>query len=309
MKDNYEEELNRMQLELEKKDRWIQSLLIQQKQYHQKFQMQNLSQPKSQASNNIMWLSIQSDNRFSVTNIPTDANVVSVPPLNVVTSSQSPISTTTCSATNITTDTTLRPINSPTTQVGIDSLIFQNSNDNNHNNSWQTIQSTIKSDNGSNNKKGNENNENPNPILPQISKPELQSNTKVSQESNNSITTISNKNEKISDPNVKKEDNNINSNVTNSADSSNGVKNSQSPVNNANQTGSKDTNKRNNSQTLIFNERSSNSKPIPTFLFDLDPTNVLEEWKKVTPECYVLYNPSLSRNIDVDSHMSFDHYS
>ena len=41
---------------------------------------------------------------------------------------------------------------------------------------------------------------------------------------------------------------------------------------------------------LIPNERSNNSKPIPSFLLDLNPVNALEQWKKVTPEYYILYN-------------------
>ncbi|KAG0658800.1 general transcription repressor [Monosporozyma unispora] len=65
-----------------------------------------------------------------------------------------------------------------------------------------------------------------------------------------------------------------------------------------------------NSNYLVpYNERSNNLKPIPPYLLDLDPTNALEKWKKVTQDYYILYNPALPRNLDVDLHMSFDHSS
>ena len=64
-----------------------------------------------------------------------------------------------------------------------------------------------------------------------------------------------------------------------------------------------------NNSLVPYNERSNHLKPIPPYLLDLDPTNVLEKWKKVTQDYYVLYNPALPRNLEVDLHMSFDHSS
>ena len=302
MKDSYEEEVSRMKLELEAKDRQIQSLLIQQQQLQQKLQMQNLSPLEPQASNNTTISSNQTDNRLSVTNITTNANVASVPPSNIVTNSQPSKSTTT--ATDITMKTTAHPINPPTTQVGVNSLITHNSNNNDRNNNLQKIESTMIFENNSNNQNGNINTNISKPILPQIndSRNSSKSNTDFFQEPKIGST--------VNDSKVEKEEKDTDTSVLNSTDTSDNAKNSQSFVTNVNQTDNQNNNKKKKkNDVLISNDRSNNSKPIPSFLLDLDPTNVSKKWKKVTSEYYILYNPSLPRNIDVDLHISFDHSS
>lgn len=58
-----------------------------------------------------------------------------------------------------------------------------------------------------------------------------------------------------------------------------------------------------------YNQRASHSKPIPPFLLDLDAQNVPASLKKQTDDYYVLYNPALPRDLDVELHCSLDHTS
>lgn len=56
-------------------------------------------------------------------------------------------------------------------------------------------------------------------------------------------------------------------------------------------------------------QRSTHSKPIPPFLLDLDTQLVPPHLKKQTNDYYVLYNPALPRELDVELHQSLDHSS
>lgn len=56
-------------------------------------------------------------------------------------------------------------------------------------------------------------------------------------------------------------------------------------------------------------ERNSHVKEIPPFLTDLDFVKANPDFKKQTPEFYVLYNPALKRELDVDLMQSLDHLS
>ncbi|AGO13643.1 AaceriAGL234Wp [[Ashbya] aceris (nom. inval.)] len=58
-----------------------------------------------------------------------------------------------------------------------------------------------------------------------------------------------------------------------------------------------------------YDQRSVHAKPIPPFLADLDSQLVPSHLKKQTSEYYVLYNPALPRDLDVDLHHSLDHSS
>ncbi|AMD22559.1 HHL211Cp [Eremothecium sinecaudum] len=58
-----------------------------------------------------------------------------------------------------------------------------------------------------------------------------------------------------------------------------------------------------------YDHRFIHAKPIPPFLVDLDADLVPAHLKKQTPDYYVLYNPALPRDMDVDLHNSLDHSS
>nr|5AFU_3 Chain 3, DYNEIN TAIL [Sus scrofa]5AFU_4 Chain 4, DYNEIN TAIL [Sus scrofa] len=58
-----------------------------------------------------------------------------------------------------------------------------------------------------------------------------------------------------------------------------------------------------------YNQRANHSKPIPPFLLDLDSQSVPDALKKQTNDYYILYNPALPREIDVELHKSLDHTS
>ncbi|KAH3900759.1 chromatin-silencing transcriptional regulator TUP1 SCDLUD_003764 [Saccharomycodes ludwigii] len=57
------------------------------------------------------------------------------------------------------------------------------------------------------------------------------------------------------------------------------------------------------------NQRATHSKPIPPFLLDLDSQLVPANLKKQTNDYYILYNPALPREIDVELHKSLNHSS
>ncbi|RKP31314.1 WD40 repeat-like protein [Metschnikowia bicuspidata] len=56
-------------------------------------------------------------------------------------------------------------------------------------------------------------------------------------------------------------------------------------------------------------EKNMHVKEIPPFLTDLDVMKAKPDLKKQTPEFYVLYNPALKRELDVDLMQSLDHSS
>ncbi|OBA21004.1 WD40 repeat-like protein [Metschnikowia bicuspidata var. bicuspidata NRRL YB-4993] len=56
-------------------------------------------------------------------------------------------------------------------------------------------------------------------------------------------------------------------------------------------------------------EKNSHVKEIPPFLSDLDFVKANPDFKKQSPEFYVLYNPALKRELDVDLMQSLDHLS
>lgn len=56
-------------------------------------------------------------------------------------------------------------------------------------------------------------------------------------------------------------------------------------------------------------EKNSHVKEIPPFLTDLDVMRANPDFKKLTPEFYVLYNPAFKRDLDVDLMQSLDHSS
>lgn len=56
-------------------------------------------------------------------------------------------------------------------------------------------------------------------------------------------------------------------------------------------------------------EKNLHVKEIPPFLSDLDVTKANPDFKKQTPEFYVLYNPAFKRDLDVDLVQSLDHSS
>ncbi|GAV54243.1 hypothetical protein ZYGR_0AK07450 [Zygosaccharomyces rouxii] len=58
-----------------------------------------------------------------------------------------------------------------------------------------------------------------------------------------------------------------------------------------------------------YNQRVSHTKPIPPFLLDLDSQSVPASLKKQTDDYYILYNPALPRELDVELHCSLDHTS
>lgn len=57
------------------------------------------------------------------------------------------------------------------------------------------------------------------------------------------------------------------------------------------------------------NQRSLHAKPIPPFLVDLDSQLVPPNLKKQTNDYYILYNPALPHDLDIDMHLSLDHSS
>ncbi|KAK5963532.1 chromatin-silencing transcriptional regulator TUP1 PWA37_004664 [Arxiozyma heterogenica] len=298
MKDSYEEELSRMKLGLEEKDRQIQSLLIQQQQWQQKFQIQNISQNASQTFDGPIVALQQPDNRLSVASITSDIHMVVNSTADNATKAQTsiPITTTNVNASvAMPTNTVLHPANTPITHVGVNSLISQDNDDSSCGNNWQRPQSTIKSDDIKHNQNTNSNasNDSSTSISPSIN---------VSQGLDTSAIETK---EVIANFNVS-----TNTDYNNNTEASNALVTVSSQI--ETQNSDKNDNKHNNKNTnriLISNERSNNSKPIPNFLLDLNPVNTLEQWKKVTPEYYILYNPSLPRSIDVDLYMSFEHSS
>lgn len=56
-------------------------------------------------------------------------------------------------------------------------------------------------------------------------------------------------------------------------------------------------------------EKNLHVKEIPPFLADLDVMKANPDFKKQTPEFYVLFNPALKRELDVDLMQSLDHSS
>lgn len=56
-------------------------------------------------------------------------------------------------------------------------------------------------------------------------------------------------------------------------------------------------------------DRANHAKPIPPFLLDLDSQTVPSHLKKQTNDYYILYNPALPREVDVELHCSLDHTS
>ncbi|CCF57465.1 hypothetical protein KAFR_0C04740 [Kazachstania africana CBS 2517] len=58
-----------------------------------------------------------------------------------------------------------------------------------------------------------------------------------------------------------------------------------------------------------FDQRASQLKAIPPFLLDLDAQQVPAHLKKLAEDYYILYNPALPRNLDVELHASLDHSS
>lgn len=56
-------------------------------------------------------------------------------------------------------------------------------------------------------------------------------------------------------------------------------------------------------------EKNLHVKEIPPFLSDLDVMKANPDFKKQTPEFYVLFNPALKRELDVDLMQSLDHSS
>ncbi|CCE65775.1 hypothetical protein TPHA_0M02000 [Tetrapisispora phaffii CBS 4417] len=58
-----------------------------------------------------------------------------------------------------------------------------------------------------------------------------------------------------------------------------------------------------------YDQRANHTKPIPPFLLDLDSQTIPAGLKKQTDDYYILYNPALPRNIDVELHKSLDHTS
>ncbi|QLG73524.1 hypothetical protein HG535_0F00340 [Zygotorulaspora mrakii] len=58
-----------------------------------------------------------------------------------------------------------------------------------------------------------------------------------------------------------------------------------------------------------YADRASHAKPIPPFLLDLDSQTVPSHLKKQTNDYFVLYNPALPRELDVELHCSLDHTS
>lgn len=57
------------------------------------------------------------------------------------------------------------------------------------------------------------------------------------------------------------------------------------------------------------NQKAVHAKPIPPFLLDLDSQLVPSHLKKQNNDYYVLYNPALPIDLDVDLHISLDHSS
>lgn len=79
------------------------------------------------------------------------------------------------------------------------------------------------------------------------------------------------------------------------------LKNGGAPPINANDT---------NANYLVSpDQRASQLKAIPPFLLDLDYTQVPDNLKKRDTDYYVLYNPALPRNIEIDLHASLEHSS
>lgn len=60
---------------------------------------------------------------------------------------------------------------------------------------------------------------------------------------------------------------------------------------------------------IINPERANHNKPIPNFLLDLDPKHLPNNFKKITDDYYILYNPDLPKTLDVDLHLSLTHPS
>ena len=73
---------------------------------------------------------------------------------------------------------------------------------------------------------------------------------------------------------------------------------------------SNDNNLQNNNHYLVaYDQRASQLKPIPPFLLDLESQQVPDNLKKQGKDYYILYNPALPNNLNVELHASLDHSS
>lgn len=285
MKDGYEEELSRIKLELEQKDRQVQSLSmqnqqqqiqLQQFQQHQQHQQQMQAQPQPQ---------LQPQPQPQPQPFQTQANR---PLLGNTTSAASSSSNTAVQQQppNIVPSTqgvtTLHPMGPPppasasasATPVPIAPSTTSPASNNKPKIEPPQTNAIVANPNS------------PKPTLPQMNAPEIPVNQ-------NQLPPL---------PVVPSAVAKVEENVPMTAETQ--IDNTAAAAAAAN-----NNNNNNNNSLVPYNERSNHLKPIPPYLLDLDPTNVLEKWKKVTQDYYVLYNPALPRNLEVDLHMSFDHSS
>ena len=65
----------------------------------------------------------------------------------------------------------------------------------------------------------------------------------------------------------------------------------------------------NNHYLVAYDQRASQLKPIPPFLLDLESQQVPDNLKKQGKDYYILYNPALPNNLNVELHASLDHSS
>lgn len=64
-----------------------------------------------------------------------------------------------------------------------------------------------------------------------------------------------------------------------------------------------------NGYLVPADQRAAHNKQIPPFLHDLDAASVAPHLRKLQPEYYILYNPSLPKTVDVELVHSLDHSS
>lgn len=64
-----------------------------------------------------------------------------------------------------------------------------------------------------------------------------------------------------------------------------------------------------NGYLVPANQKATHTKQIPPFLHDLDSASVPAHLRKLQPEYYILYNPSLPKTVDVELVHSLDHSS
>lgn len=105
-----------------------------------------------------------------------------------------------------------------------------------------------------------------------------------------------------------------NDNKTNSVTTSNKKKSTskdsiKSEANTTNTATSNSVQDENSKYLVAPDQRASQMKAIPPFLLDLDYNQVPENLKKRENDYYVLYNPALPRNIEIDLHSSLEHSS